>query len=59
MLARSSLSDMRLFVVVVFFFFFFVFFFFVIFCLKLPQGLYYMSANSKGSGEIALMRTLA
>ena len=28
-------------------------------CLKLPQGLYYMSANSKGSGETALMRRLA
>ena len=26
-----------------------------IFCLKLPQGLYYMSANSKGSGKTALM----
>ena len=25
------------------------------FCLKLPQGLYYMSANSKGSGEAAPM----
>ena len=24
------------------------------FCLKLPYGLYYMSANSKGSGETAL-----
>ena len=29
------------------------------FCLKLPQVLYYMSANSKGSGETALMRRLA
>ena len=32
------------------------------FCLKLPQGLYYMSANrkgSKGSGKTVLMRSLA
>ena len=29
------------------------------FCLKLPQGLYYMSVNSKGSGETALMSRLA
>ena len=29
------------------------------FCLKLPQGPYYMSANSKSSGETALMRSLA
>ena len=29
------------------------------FCLKLPHGLYYMSANSKDSGETALMRRLA
>ena len=29
------------------------------FCLKLHQGLYNMSANSKGSGETALMRRLA
>ena len=28
-------------------------------CLKLPQGLYYMSANRIGSGETALMRRLA
>ena len=27
--------------------------------LKLPQGIYNMSANSKGSGETALMRRLA
>ena len=30
-----------------------------VFCPKLPEGLYYTSANSKGSGEIALMRRLA
>ena len=29
------------------------------FCLKLPQGLYYMSGNSKCSGETALMYRLA
>ena len=29
------------------------------FCLKLPQCLYYMSANSKGSGETAHMCRLA
>ena len=37
-----------------FFFFFFLFVFFVLFCfvfLKIPQGIYYMSANSKGSDE--------
>ena len=28
------------------------------FCLKLPQGLYYMSVNSKGSSETALMHRL-
>ena len=28
------------------------------FCLKLPQGLYYMSAKSKGSGKTALMHRL-
>ena len=28
------------------------------FCLELPQALCYVSANSKGSGEIALMRRL-
>ena len=28
-------------------------------CLKLPHGPYFMSANSKGSGETALMRRLA
>ena len=39
--------------------FFFFFFFFVLFCLKLPQGLNYMSANRKGSGETALKRRLA
>ena len=26
------------------------------FCLKLPQGFYYMSANSNDSGETVLMR---
>ena len=30
----------------------------MIFCLKRPQSFYYMSANSKGSGETALMRSL-
>ena len=29
------------------------------FCLKLSQGLYYMYANSKGSGETVLMHKLA
>ena len=29
------------------------------FCLKFPQGIYYMSTNSKSSGEIALMHGLA
>ena len=29
------------------------------FCLKLPQGLYYMSADSKGSGGTVLMCRLA
>ena len=28
-------------------------------CLNIPQGLYYVSANSKGSGETALMRRFA
>ena len=32
---------------------------FVFFCLKLPQDLYHMSANSKGPGETGLMRRLA
>ena len=35
--------------------FYFIFFF----CLKLPRGLFYISANSKGSDENALMRRLA
>ena len=30
-----------------------------VFRLKLSQGLYYISVNSKGSGETALMRRLA
>ena len=29
------------------------------FCLKVPQGLYFMSATSKGLGETALMRRFA
>ena len=41
------------------FFLFFFFFFFFLVCPKLPQGLYYMSANSKSSGETALKRRLA
>ena len=28
-------------------------------CLRLPEGLYYLSANGKGSGETALMSRLA
>ena len=31
----------------------------ILFCLKLPQGLYCKSANSKGSGKTALKRRLA
>ena len=42
-----------------FFFWFFFFFGFFLVCPKLPQGLYYMSANSKSSGETALKRRLA
>ena len=30
-----------------------------VFCLKLPQALFSMSANSKGSGETVLMHSLA
>ena len=30
-----------------------------VFCLKLPHGLYYLFANSKGSSKTALMRRLA
>ena len=37
----------------------FFFFFFCFFLLKLPQGLYYMSTNSKGSSETTLFRRLA
>ena len=29
-----------------------------LFCLRLPQGTYYMSANGNGSGETALMHRL-
>ena len=31
----------------------------VFFCLKLPPGLYYMSASSNGSGDTALLHRLA
>ena len=42
-----------------FFVFFVVVFLCFFFCLMLPQGPHYMSANSKGSGKTALTRSLA